>query len=237
MKKVLIVGASSGMGRALALEYARRGCRVGLTGRREGLLQEIQRQYPEQVLYSAFDVTEAGATGKLEQLVDRLGGLDLLIISAGRGSVNPELDPDTEDSINNLNVRAFCRTAVFGFRYFQQQGHGQLAAITSLAALRGNREAPAYGATKAYQTHYLEGLRQRARKLHLPVTVTDIRPGFVDNADTEGVRRFWSVPLEKAGRQLFRAIEKKRKIVYVSRRWTLVALLLKVMPRFIYDRL
>ena len=97
--------------------------------------------------------------------------------------------------------------------------------------------APAYNASKAYQIHYLEGLRQKARRLKLPITITDIRPGFVDTDMAKGEGKFWVVPKEKAARQIYSHIKRKSDIAYISKRWRLIALLLKSLPHNIYRRL
>jgi short-subunit dehydrogenase len=162
--------------------------------------------------------------------------LDLLVLSSGTGKINPALDINIEQQTNAVNVTGFTAVADWAFNYFQQQGHGQFAAITSVAAIRGGRHAPAYNASKAYQVNYLEGLRQKAFNLKIPVIITDIRPGFVDTAMAAG-NVFWMSTVEKASRQIFNAIENKRSIVYVTNRWRLVAFLLKLLPGFLFKRL
>jgi short-subunit dehydrogenase len=108
-------------------------------------------------------------------------------------------------------------------------------AISSVAGLRGSSIAPAYNATKAFQINYLEGLRQKAAKLNSQFFVTDIRPGFVDTAMAKGEGQFWVASVDKAVDQILAAIKKKKKIVYVTKRWKLVADILKMIPARIYD--
>ena len=97
--------------------------------------------------------------------------------------------------------------------------------------------APAYNATKAFQINYLEGLRQKASKLKMPITVTDIRPGFVNTNMAKGEGQFWVAPVGKAANQTFDAIKRKKKVAYISRRWRLVAILLKLIPGSLYARM
>lgn len=174
---------------------------------------------------------------QLNMIVQRLGCVDLIIISAGTGDLNPELDFAVEKTTIDTNVLGFTLICDWAMAYFENQGHGQLAAITSLAGLRGSGAAPAYNATKAYQINYLEAMRQRAAKSQASITVTDIRPGFVDTAMAKGEGLFWVSPVEKAARQIILAIERRRKVVYVTRRWAVVAWVLKLLPRFLYDRM
>ncbi len=238
MKKAIVVGASSGIGRQLAVILAENHYKVGITGRRDQLLLNLQSTKPDSFLVSVFDVTDIGNVAqKLKQLVDELGGLDLLILSSGTGKINPMLDESIEQQTNTVNVTGFTTIADWAFNFFQEQGTGQFAAITSVAAIRGSRHAPAYSASKAYQVNYLEGLRQKAGNLKLPVYITDIRPGFVDTAMAQGEGLFWVANVEKAAYQIFKAIEKRRSVVYVTKRWRGVAFLFRMIPRFLFDKL
>jgi short-subunit dehydrogenase len=134
-------------------------------------------------------------------------------------------------------VLGFTCVADWAFNYFEKQKSGHLIAISSVGGLRGSRGAPAYNASKAYQINYLEALRQKAKHLRLPITITDVRPGFVNTAMAKGDGQFWVAPVEKAAKQIFTAIRQKKKIVYITKRWWLIAALLKHIPRPIYDRL
>jgi short-subunit dehydrogenase len=237
MKKAIVVGASSGIGRGLAELLAANGYQVAITGRRYHLLEEIRNQHPGKFIISSFDVTHSELVeNKLEELVKILDGLDLFIISAGGGDLNEGLDFAIEKKMINLNVSAFTQMADWVYRYFRSQGYGHLVAISSIAGLRGLRHAPAYNATKAYQISYLEALRQKSMHLKLPITVTDIRPGFVDTPNAKGEGRFWQSSVQKASRQIFKAIKSEKKVAYITKRWWLIAMAMKAMPKFLYDR-
>jgi short-subunit dehydrogenase len=238
MKRAIIVGASSGIGKELAQILVRDGYRVGITGRRLDLLEELNAQNPESYSISSFDIRETeSSVVKLEQLTAELGGLDLLIISSGTGDINPNLDFQIETKTIDTNVTGFTCVADWTFNYFLKQGHGHLVAISSIAGIRGSAEAPAYNASKAYQINYLEGLRQKAAKAKRPIYITDIRPGLVDTAMAKGEGLFWVMPVEKATRQIYKAITKKKRVATVTRRWRIIALLLRLLPRYIYDRI
>lgn len=151
MKKAIIVGASSGIGRQVAILLAQNGYKVGITGRRDQLLLNLQATDPDKFIVSVFDVTDINnIPQQLKRLTEDLGGLDLLMLSSGTGKINPALDAAIEQQTNNLNVSGFTAIADWGFNFFHEQKYGHFAAITSIAGLRGSRQAPAYFASKAY---------------------------------------------------------------------------------------
>jgi short-subunit dehydrogenase len=231
-KKVIIVGASSGIGKELALKLVKEDCLIGITGRRIILLEELQGQYPDKIICSQIDNTQSiSLETELENLKVRLGGLDLLILSSGTGDINESLNFAIEKKTIDLNVTAFTNIADWTFNTFQKQGSGHFAAITSLAGMTGSYLAPGYNASKAYQINYLKGLRKRAAQLKLPVNITDIRPGFVDTAMAKGEGQFWVAPAQKAASQIVEAIKRKRHLVYITKRWAMIGLLFKVMYR------
>ena len=173
----------------------------------------------------------------LEALKNELGGLDLLIISSGTGDLNEKLDFDIEKRTIDTNVTGFTCISNWAFNFFERQKSGHLVVITSVGGLRGSGIAPAYNATKAYQINYLEGLRQKASKLEGQIFVTDVRPGFVDTDMAKGEGQFWVASVEKATRQIFNAIKQRKKMVYITKRWKLIAIILKGIPGQLYDRL
>ena len=122
-------------------------------------------------------------------------------------------------------------------KHFVKQGSGHLVGISSVASIRGGRSAPAYNASKAYQSNYLEGLRQKAKKMGAKITITEIIPGFVDTAMAKGEGIFWSAPPKKAATQIFSAIYRKKSRAYITKRWRIIAWLLKLLPSFICERL
>ena len=123
------------------------------------------------------------------------------------------------------------------YNLFDQQGHGHLVAITSAGGLRGESMAPAYSATKAYQTNYMEALRKKAYKDGGKINVTDVRPGLVDTAMAKGDDLFWVMPVEKVARQICTAIRSKKSKVYVTKRWHILAIICKNLPFFLYKRM
>ena len=237
MKKAIIVGASSGIGNELAKILVEEGYKVGITGRRKPELEKLRKSRAEKYVISSFDCMNENNSEKLTELTNKIGGLDLLILSSGTGDLNENLEFEIENSTNKLNVIAFTEIVDWTFNYFEKQGNGHLTAISSIAGIRGSRIAPAYNASKAYQINYLEGLRQKATKIKKPIYITDIRPGFVDTDMAKGEGQFWVSSKEKAAKQIFRLIKKKANVGYVSKRWQLISILLKGLPNGIYKRM
>lgn len=237
MKKAIVIGATSGIGNELAQILVQNGYKVGITGRRLAELERLKKRNPEHFTVSSFDCTKENNSKKLNDLVDQIGGLDLLILSSGTGNLNESLDFEIENKTNLLNVNAFTEIVSWTFNYFKKQGNGHLVAISSIAGIRGSRIAPAYNASKAYQINYLEGLRQKATKVKMPIYVTDIRPGFVDTDMAKGGGQFWVATKEKASRQIVGIIQRKKEIGYVTKRWWVIAKLLWLVPNVIYKRM
>jgi short-subunit dehydrogenase len=236
-QRIIIIGATSGIGRRMAEQYLEKGHRVGISGRRLELLQEIKQQFPQQVEYECFDVTKTENKNHLAALVSKLGGLDILIISAGGGDVSKELDWQLDKMTVDTNVNGFIEIANWGFNYFVQQEHGSLATISSIASHRGNSWAPAYSASKAFQSNYFEGLSIKAKRMKKNISVTCIEPGFVDTHMAKGDKKIWVMPVDKAARRIISAIEKKKRKSYLSLRWWIVAKLIKRLPFWIFRKI
>jgi short-subunit dehydrogenase len=236
-KRIIIIGASSGIGKEMASIFALEGNLVAITGRRNELLEELRRSFDGRIITSCFDITKDNNTEHLESLVKRMGGLDLLVDSAGTGETSEDLTWEIDKRTIETNVNGFVEIANWAFNFFIQQGHGQLATISSIAAIRGNSRAPSYSASKAFQSNYFEGLSIKARRMKKDISVTCIEPGFIKTKMAQSDRLFWVVPVDKAARQIIRGIEKKRRKVYISRRWWLIAKVMKWIPYWLYRKL
>ncbi len=238
MKKAIVIGASSGIGKSLSALLVEKGFYVGITGRRIELLESIKQEHPDKYLIRPFDISDTSSIAdKLEELASELGGLDLLVISSGTGDENDPLDFAIEKRTIDTNVLGFTCVADWAFRYFEKETYGHLVAITSIAGLRGNRSAPSYYASKAFQINYLEGLRQKATKCNKKIWITDIRPGLVDTAMAKGDGLFWVMPVDVVVKQIYQAITRKRRIAYVTKRWGLIAKILTLIPNALYERM
>ncbi len=237
-RNAIVVGASSGIGRELAKILAANGYNVGLAARRLNLLSQLAGELPTQAFVRAIDVSKpAEAMLLLQDLIAEMKDVELFVISAGTGFLNPDLNWELEQATIDTNVSGFTAMVNTAIKHLQLRGSGHIACISSLAALRGGRDAPAYNASKAFMSNYLQGLRQRFTKMKLPIVVTDVQPGFVDTAMAQGEGLFWVASPEKAAYQIYQAIQNQRKHVYVTRRWRVIAWLLKAIPDWLYDRM
>lgn len=238
MRTALIFGATSGIGRSLTERLVKDGYKVAITGRRQEKLQELEAAYPEQILCKQNDIQQVEEVLKVfSEVVDNFGHIDLVIQSSGVGFINPKLEWGKESQTIHTNVEGVTRLYTLAYNLFKKQGFGHLVGITSIASLRGSRAAPVYFASKAYQKSYLEGLYIKTKSIKTKqVYVTDIRPGFVDTAMALGDEIFWMVPLEKATNQIYRAIQKKKRVAYVSKRWALIAFILKIVPAWLLKK-
>jgi short-subunit dehydrogenase len=237
MKKAIIIGASSGIGRELSNILAKNGFEVGLMARRLELLNEVRNQIPTKAYVGHIDISDVtDAMQKVNKMIQEMDGMDLLVINSGVGFLNPELNWEKEKQTIDVNTYGFCALAGLGYNFFCKQNFGHLVGISSIGALRGNDIAPAYNASKAFMSNYLEGLQKKSFKEKRQITVTDIKPGFVDTDMAKGEGKFWVATPQEASEQIFRAILSKKKHAYITRRWTLIAWLIKLMPRFLYER-
>ena len=235
--KIIIIGATTGIGRSLAQLYASKGYEISITGRRIALLDEIKEAFPNtKVHIRAMDVTDYEASRKtMEELVNEMGGVDISIINAGVGF--PKASFEQEIETININVRGFMALAHWSYQYFQQKGGGQVVGVSSLAALSGSAYSPEYHASKAFMVNYMSGLRMRSVKYKHNITVTDIRPGFVDTPMTKQNKgMFWVATPEKAALQIAEAIDSKKKIAYITKRYILVAIMLKIIPEWLLTK-
>jgi short-subunit dehydrogenase len=227
----IVIGASSGIGRALAIKLSADGYRVGLVARRTELLTELARQLPKPGVVKTIDVSQPDvAMPLLQSLVDELGDVEVFIVSAGVGFENDSLAWVPERDTIAVNVAGFAAMVNVAAAHLASRGSGYLVGISSLAALAGNAVAPAYSASKAFASNYLDGVRYRFGKLKLPITVTDIQAGFVDTAMARSDTLFWVASPEKAAEQILAAMRRRARRAYVTKRWRLVAWLLKGLP-------
>jgi short-subunit dehydrogenase len=236
-KKIIIVGASSGIGKEMAKLYAAQNHIVAITGRRKELLEEIQTQFPHNIIIAAFDVMEKENLLHIQSLINQLQGLDLLIYNSGFGNTSLQLNWQIENTTIQTNVNGFAEIVTYAFNYFVNQGYGQIAVTSSVASLRGNSWAPAYSASKAFMSVYAEGLNIKAKKLNKAIIITDIKPGFINTKQAKGNKRFWVASPAKAAQQIMQAIKQKKRIAYITKRWWIIAKVLKALPFWIYRRL
>ena len=237
-RTAVIIGASSGIGEALAHELNRAGWRLALLARRVDRLNALRETLAPETVVRGLDVTQQGAAATLEHLLEELGGADLIIISAGTGHNNRALKWELDLDTVTVNVLGFMAIAQVAMRHFLRRGRGHLVGISSIASLRGNDAGAVYAGSKAFQSVYLDGLRDLARRSRLPIVVTEVQPGFVDTAMMKSdrplpavVTRYFVASPAKAARQILRAVQKRKKHAYITKRYALVAFIFKLLPR------
>ena len=237
-QNIIIIGATSGIGKVLFEKYAADCNRIGIVGRRTHLLDELRQEHPDMTVTATADITKQDEIARaIESLRAELKDIDLAIVCSGTGDINASLDYDVERPTIDTNVTGWTFVIDTLYHIFEQQGHGHLVAITSAGGLRGEPMAPAYSASKAYQINYMEALRKKAFKAGGKITVTDVRPGLVDTAMAKGDGLFWVMPVEKVARQVCAAIRLKKSKVYVTKRWHVLAVINKNLPFALYKRM
>lgn len=241
---ILIVGASSGLGRGIAMQYASKGWKVGICARRENPLKEIASVCPERIFYRTLDVTSPDAVDTLKNFIRVLKGIDIFLYAAGCGWNNPMLEVEQDERTVQTNVVGFTRIVNSVFNWFAENKtpsgcKGHLCAITSIAGTKGIGISATYSATKRYQCTYLESLSQLARIRHIKLSICDIRPGFIDTAllDTSAHHYPMLMRVDYAVVRIVRAIDRRRSIAYIDWRWGTVVRLWRLIPHFLWTRL
>jgi NAD(P)-dependent dehydrogenase (short-subunit alcohol dehydrogenase family) len=236
-RSIFITGASSGIGEALAAEFARRGYDIAIAARRadrlEALAARLRGLGSARVLPVSLDVTEfEDIGGALARAAAEFGRLDVVVVNAGVGYSMPvgkgkfdlvkrTLDTDLTGAIATIEQ---------ALPILRAQGGGQIVAITSIAGVRGMPFLGAYSAAKAGLHRYVQSLRTEVH--HEPITVTELAPGYIDTDLNRDVpNRPFVIPVEKGAAIMARLIERGVSHRYVPRwPWTLVAPLLKMIP-------
>ncbi|MFC1630987.1 SDR family NAD(P)-dependent oxidoreductase [Candidatus Omnitrophota bacterium] len=232
-KKAIVIGASSGIGRAVAKILAENGYTVGLTARRTKLLEQLQKEISTKTYVKWIDISkQQQAMGILTELIAEMGGMDLIVINSGINTHNIALDWQGEIDTIDVNTAGFAAMANVALKHFLAQKSGHLVGVSSIAGLRSSPNC-SYSASKAFVSNYLRGLRYRLAGSN--IAVTDLCPGFVD---TEMIKDqkflFWVASPEGAARQILRAIQKKKSFAFITRRWRIIAGLVNFVPESIY---
>lgn len=239
----IVVGASSGIGLALARRLAGQGRKVALLARREGELRAMVEQINDalgkpQAFAFVHDAADADAAEPLfARIESELGPVDEVYYVAG---VMPEVARDEFDlakdrlqvQVNTIGCIAWGNAAA---RRFLGRKAGCLVGISSVAQDRGRVGRPVYNASKAGMDTYLEALRNRLWRHG--VQVTTIRPGFVETPMTAGLPLKGAIPADKAAALILRARDKKKTIAYVPGKWRPIMFVIRSLPSFVFRRL
>lgn len=239
-QRAIVVGASSGIGQAIAERLAAGGARVALVARRGDELERIVSARPESMRAYVHDVRQLDEVPALfERIVADLGGLDTLVYAAGvcPGVREGEYDFEKDRAMIEVNVLGAMAWMNPAAARFEAAGAGTIVGISSVAGERGRRGNPGYGTSKAAMTAYLEALRNRCSRYG--VNVVTAKPGFVDTAMTRGMKGlFWLVSADEAAERTLALARKGNSASgFVPRRWALIAFIVRAIPSFLFRRL
>lgn len=223
--KVVIVGGTSGLGKALASEFLANGWTVAVTGVRYESVQDFSAEQPAAPAFR-LDVAEtADARERLLKIISGLGGADAVVISAGRYDDDPGADWALEEKAIAVNAAGSAAVLNAAFHYFLKKGAGRLACVSSIGGIRGNARCPAYNASKAFLFNYIEGLRQHAALAGARVTITNAVPAYVRGKE------------QAAARAIFKAILAGRRSVYVPGYWRFLAAAYRNLPDLLHEKM
>jgi short-subunit dehydrogenase len=242
--RALVIGASSGIGAALARVLAGRGSQVAIVARRQAELERLAAELNtvagrDLVKPYVADVTNYDAVPAIfDQIVRDLGGVDLVIYAAG---VMPRQTPeeysfDKDRAVVETNFLAAIAWLNPAAEMLGKQGSGAIVGISSIAADRGRRGYPVYNASKAGLATYLEGLRNRVGRFGVQVVTS--KPGYVQTAMLEGVQTpVPPISAEDAARQILNAVETGINVHYVPEKWRLISMIVNAIPSPIFQKL
>lgn len=239
MKKIFIMGASSGIGLGLAEAFASRGVRVALAARRIVPLQKLKQRYPDNVVYDSIDVTHSDAPERMNALIKEAGGMDIYIHVAGVGFENPGLDPEIEAKTVEVNATGFARMISASYDYFRSNGgKGRIVAITSVAGTNGIAALSAYSASKTFDSTYLVALEQLSNLQGLDIKFTDIRPGWIRTPLLNDDKKYpMEMTMEEALPLIIKAIVRHPRVAYIGWRWKLLVKAWALVPDSIWIRM
>ena len=239
MKRIVIIGASSGLGRRIAGDFARLGFKVGIAARREPQLKAIYDQYPDLVTYRTIDVTAPDAVERFYDLIEANGGMDILLLASGVGHINPQLDIATDVTTVQTNATGTVRILDAAYRYYRDTANeatpGQIAVITSVAGTKGIGIAASYSASKRFQSTYIDALDQLAHQEHVNVRFTDIRPGFIRTPILKEGRKYpLEMAIDYAAPLIEKAILQRKRVAVIDTRWRVVVALWRMIPQCVW---
>ena len=239
-KRAIVVGASSGIGEALARALTADGCRVALVARREDKLCALALSLNDTdqenlVLTYSHDVTKLETVAPLfSQITQDLGGLDLIIYAAG---IMPRIGPNEYDTERDAETIAANFTGAVAWlneaaARFGTAGSGTIIGISSVAGDRGRRGNVVYGATKAALNAYLESLRNRIERRG--AVVVTIKPGPVSTPMTSGLKMPGMISSERAAAEILLAAKEKVRVAYVPAKWKPIMAVIRIIPSPIF---
>lgn len=238
MKRIVIMGGSSGIGLRVAELLAASGWRVGVAGRKEEPMKKLKVMFPSQVEWAQIDVNHNDAPRRLLDLIGRLGGMDTYFHVSGVGYENPTIDMKEEIATVETNVVGFTRMVDTAYHFFKARGKGHLAIVSSVAGTKGIGDLASYSASKKFQQTYLQALEQLSHKNKVKIAFTDIRPGWIRTPLLDPEREYpMTMELQDAAKLIIKAIKKKTRIAVIDRKWAIAVFFWKLIPGGIWIKL
>ena len=243
MGKAIIIGATSGIGRAVAIRLLEKGWTVGISGRRSDALEDIASRY-KRAVPQQMDITTPDAVSTLDSLLELVGPPDLFLHVSGVGYQNPALDEDRELLMVRTNCEGMVRIVTHFINYVKSSGEysnerkDQIGVVTSVAGTAGLGVAPAYSATKKMQSTYLSALSQLVRMERLPVCLSDIRPGFVATDFLNPEKKYpMMITVDDAATHILKGLERKKRVIIFDWKYKCLTFIWKLIPRPIWERM
>lgn len=245
MQTAIIIGATSGIGRELAVRLAQAGWTVGVAGRREERLSSLAALFPKGTVHThVLDITASDSTEALDDLLQKTGAPELFLHVSGVGKQNPQIDEAVEMQIIETNCTGMVRMVSHFMNYVKRNpayhdGHkARIAVVTSVAGTAGIGISAAYSASKKMQSTYVSALSQLSRMEHIPVLFTDIRPGFVAT-DILGPEHHYPLimSVEKAVEHILKGLRRGRRVITFDWKFRLVVGLWRLIPRALWERM
>lgn len=238
--KILIMGATSGIGLGVARTLAGAGHVVGVAGRKEPVLEALQKEYPDKVKYEVIDIESPDAPDRMNALIEAMGGMDSYFHISGIGMANDDLEIDRELKTMATNVTGFTRMIDCAFAYFRDHNgtRGHIAAVTSVAGTKGIGVMAAYSASKRFQQNYLMALEQLVTLQHLHISFSDIRPGWIRTPLLDADEHYaMLMSPDYAVPRIVDAFLRRRRVAVIDWRWNLLVGLWRLVPNALWVRL
>lgn len=238
-RRIVIMGATSGIGLRSAILLALAGWRVGVAGRNLDVLKKLKKRFPNSIEYERIDVSAEDAPKGLLKLINRLGGMDIYFHVAGVLCDNPALEIEKEIVTLQTNVMGFAQMTATAYKYFKKtKRKGQIAAITSVAGTNGIGVMASYSASKKFDQTYLTALDQLAHSQKVDVAITDIRPGWIRTPLQDANRIYpMNMSMNDAVPLILNALLRRKRVAVIDRRWEVLYWLWRCIPLCLWTRL
>lgn len=223
---IFIIGATSGIGHELWKSYSSKGENVAVIGRRKEKIDAMINEYPENTMGFQCDISDVDAFNIIfHKIINSFVTLDLIVVCAGIGELNPDLHIEAELATIRVNVEGWTNCVDKAYNLFSNQTYGHIVVITSVGGLQPTPDAPSYSASKAFQINYIKAIQKKSKGTG--IDVTEIRPGLIDTRMAKGEGLFWVMPLGKVTKAIIKAIDNKCHRLILDRRWRFINFILK----------